>query len=295
MEDVKKITFFKRLKIALIDLEEYVKFLGERFSKAIGFVLKISILLAFIFSIANIAYFFINYQSVENFIADTVPEFSIQDGKIEINDQEEITDEKKETIQMMEQFNQNANLFMIEDGYNRDSLVQDVRNHLGYIIFIGFLGIFLANFIDLVVFWLLNAIMTSVIGEIILLMSRIKMRYSSVYAMSIYASTLSMILTVIYSIARLYFNVYIDIFDYLYMIISYIYITAVILMIRAELIKQQIEIIKIVSQKKQDKKEKEEIPETKEEKKREEEKEEKKEKDKNPSDDNLEEPDGSEI
>ena len=291
MEDVKKITFFKRLKIALIDLEEYVKFLGERFSKAIGFVFKISILLAFIFSIANIAYFFINYQSVESFIADTVPEFSIQEGKIEINNQEKMTDEKKETVQMMEQFNQSANLFMIEDGYNRDRLAQDIRNNLGYIIFIAFLGIFLANFIDLVVFWLLNAIMTSVIGEIILLMSRIKMRYSSVYAISIYASTLSMILTVIYSIARLYFNVYIDIFDYLYMIISYIYITAVILMIRAELIKQQIEIIKIVSQKKQDKKEKEEIPEKKEEKK----KEDKEEKDKNPSDDNLEEPDGSEI
>ena len=73
------------------------------------------------------------------------------------------------------------------------------------------------------------------------------MKYSKLFTLSIYASTLSVILTVIYTMLNAFAGVYIDMFDYLSILIAYIYITAVIYMIRSDLIKQQIELIRIAT------------------------------------------------
>ena len=73
------------------------------------------------------------------------------------------------------------------------------------------------------------------------------MKYSKLFTLSIYASTLSIILTVIYTMLNAFCGVYIEMFDYLSILIAYIYITAVIYMIRSDLIKQQIELIRIAN------------------------------------------------
>ena len=104
MENIEKITFFKRLKISLLDLEEYIKFLGEKFSKSVFYVFKVAFILSIIFSIANIAYIFIKYDSVENYIKEKVPEFSIVDGKIVIDEDELLEALKKGDI-TQEDFN----------------------------------------------------------------------------------------------------------------------------------------------------------------------------------------------
>lgn len=115
--------------------------------------------------------------------------------------------------------------------------------------------------------------------------------------LSIYASTLSTILTVVYSICRMCFGVYIDVFDVLYMIISYIYITAVILLIRAELIKKQVEVIRIINQKRESEKKQsidDNVKEEKEEKKEDKEhKEDKEDEKKEENNGDLNEPDGT--
>lgn len=290
MENVEKVNFFNRLKIALIDLEKYVVFLGERFSKSVLFVFEISFLLAILFATANISYVFIKYNSVENYISEVVPDFSIIEGKIEIIENENKDDINKEVVSIIEQLNENMDFNIVKDGYNKSDFINDVNNNLRYIIIGTFISILIANFMELSIFWFINSIMTAIVGEIILWVTRIKMRFSSIYMLSIYATTLSTILTVVYSIARMYFNVYIDIFDYLYMIISYIYITAVILMIRTELIKHHIEIIKIIENKENTNKDfiKEDLNDDKAE-----EKEDNKNKEDNKDNDDEKEPDGS--
>ena len=95
--------------------------------------------------------------------------------------------------------------------------------------------------------WLMVAVLTSFIGWIDLVFLKIKMKYSKLFTLSIYASTLSVILTVIYTMLNAFAGVYIDMFDYLSILIAYIYITAVIYMIRSDLIKQQIELIRIAT------------------------------------------------
>ena len=131
------------------------------------------------------------------------------------------------------------------------------------------------------------------------------MKYSKLFTLSIYASTLSVILTVIYTMLNAFAGVYIDMFDYLSILIAYIYITAVIYMIRSDLIKQQIELIRIATVQAEEKERLEREKEKEREQEQEQEddepedagKDSKEEEEKKESSDDIgdDEPDGSEI
>ena len=48
MEKTKKIGFFKRFKMAIFELENYIQFISEKSGKAIFYSLKLVIILSFI-------------------------------------------------------------------------------------------------------------------------------------------------------------------------------------------------------------------------------------------------------
>ena len=137
---------------------------------------------------------------------------------------------------------------ILGDGtYTKADLIHYVQDNQKTIVGFGVTAIFIENILDLYIMWLMVAVLTSFIGWIDLVFLKIKMKYSKLFTLSIYASTLSVILTVIYTMLNAFAGVYIDMFDYLSILIAYIYITAVIYMIRSDLIKQQIELIRIAT------------------------------------------------
>jgi hypothetical protein len=73
----KKVGFFKRLKLAIFNLEDYGIFLGEKFSKAFKFLLVLTLIFALAGSFAE------NYtlsNTVNKYIADEMPDFTYNDG-----------------------------------------------------------------------------------------------------------------------------------------------------------------------------------------------------------------------
>ncbi len=104
----------------------------------------------------------------------------------------------------------------------------------------------------------------------------VKLKYKEVFNMSIYALTLSIVLYLIYICVNISTGFTIKYFDLAYQIISYIYIVTAILMIKSDLIKQQIEVGKIIEEQKKVREEKKQ--EDNEEEKPKEDKKEKKEK-----------------
>ena len=73
----KKLGFFRRLKLAIFNLEEYGIFLGEKFSKAFKFLLVLTLIFALSGSFAE------NYSlsnTVNAYIADEMPDFTYGDG-----------------------------------------------------------------------------------------------------------------------------------------------------------------------------------------------------------------------
>lgn len=310
MEKTKKIGFFKRLKMAIFELENYIQFISEKSGKAIFYSLKLVIILSFIIVAANAIFVYAKYNNPTNYLDNIVPNFVYQDSKLEIDKDDLTTDEKKSTAEVMKQLSPSIKEIFSGQTYSKTDLMQYVQENERNIVIIGVAVVFIEGIFDLFIFWIMIAILTSFIGWIVLKFLRIKMKYSRLYALSTYASTLSIILTVIYTMLNTFFGVYIDVFDYLSMLISYIYITAVIYMIKSDLIKQQLELIRIATVQAQVKeqldkeKEKEEEEKRKKQEEPQDEKEngsdegsDKKEKEKSDGENNVydDEPDGSEI
>lgn len=308
MEKTKKIGFFKRLKMAIFELENYIQFISEKSGKAIFYSLKLVIILSFIIVAANAIFVYAKYNNPTNYLDNIVPNFVYQDSKLEIDKNDLTTDEKKATAEVMKQLSPSIKEIFSGQTYSKTDLMQYVQENERNIVIIGVAVVFIEGIFDLFIFWIMIAILTSFIGWIVLKFLRIKMKYSRLYALSTYASTLSIILTVIYTMLNTFFGVYIDVFDYLSMLISYIYITAVIYMIKSDLIKQQLELIRIATVQAQVKeqldKEKEEEEKRKKQEEPQGEKEngsdegsDKKEKEKSDGENNVydDEPDGSEI
>lgn len=308
MEKTKKIGFFKRLKMAIFELENYIQFISEKSGKAIFYSLKLVIILSFIIVAANAIFVYAKYNNPTNYLDNIVPNFVYQDSKLEIDKNDLTIDEKKATAEVMKQLSPSIKEIFSGQTYSKTDLMQYVQENERNIVIIGVAVVFIEGIFDLFIFWIMIAILTSFIGWIVLKFLRIKMKYSRLYALSTYASTLSIILTVIYTMLNTFFGVYIDVFDYLSMLISYIYITAVIYMIKSDLIKQQLELIRIATVqaqvKEQLEKEKEEEEKRKKQEEPKDEKEngsdegsDKKEKEKSDGENNVydDEPNGSEI
>ena len=251
MNNKEKIGYFKRLKLAIFELENYIQFLSEKNRKAIGFCFKSVILFSMVLVLCNIASVYVKYKTTEKYIDHMVPDFVYTDNKLEIDNTKVDNDDRKTVANVMKSLDGVYKDIFNGNTFTKNDLINYVNNNQAKIVSIFCLAMLVESVLYLFIFWILIGFLTSFVGWIVLGFSRIKIRYSKLYAISLYASTLTILITVIYTILNTIFGIYIEVFDYLVMLISYIYITAVIYMIKSDLIKQQLELIKIVTVKKQ--------------------------------------------
>lgn len=172
---------------------------------------------------------------------------------------------------------------------------QDITNMLsGTMVWTIYIAFFIAMAIYLFIIYfstvLVDALLYSVLGYITGIFSRLRLKYSATYNIAIHALTLPIILNLVYMIVNQLTGYTIKYFDIMYMAITCIYIITSILMIKSDMIKQQMELSKIISEQEkirqelarqeQEKKEEEERERVRkeDEKKRQEEKKEKEEK-----------------
>ena len=151
--------------------------------------------------------------------------------------------------------------------------------------------------IDVLIIALLGYIVSKIVG--------MKIRFSANFSMAVHALTLSIILNILYIILNAFTGYTIKYFQIMYTAISYIYIVAAILIIRADYIKKQIELNKIKSEqenireelKKQEQEEqdKEKKEQEQDEKQKQKEKEADKENNKQNNPDSGEKPEGSNV
>ena len=108
------------------------------------------------------------------------------------------------------------------------------------------------------------------------------MNYKAVFNMSIYALTLSIILKIIYIVITMLTSFKIKYFEIMYIAIAYISLAAAIFLIKSDVIKQHLELMKIIEESKEKIEQTITIPK----KDKEEKKEEKDDKEENKSDEN---------
>lgn len=82
VNDTRKMSFFRRIKISLIDLEDYLLFIPENFSKVLSFVLKMTLLLTIILTASEVINIYVKYGSLGNCIDKVIPDFTYSNNEL---------------------------------------------------------------------------------------------------------------------------------------------------------------------------------------------------------------------
>ncbi len=135
--------------------------------------------------------------------------------------------------------------------YINSSQIIGIYTTIFFILLIyGFMLYFIIN--------ILNVIFLSILGYLTTILTRIKMKYRAIFNMTVYATTLSITLNVIYIGINIFVDFNIEYFQVMYLGVASIYLIAAIFMLKTEVIKKQMELVKIAEVQEQIKKEIEE-------------------------------------
>lgn len=317
----KKMGFFKRIKNAIINFDEYKTFAEEKIGITIKYILKI----AFVFSL--IVSFALTYRvtkEIDNAIQiykEEYPEFRFENNTLIIDNENKqfikgdesgyfgiLIDSEKENINEIQEISnyqvivavlkdkmviKNANGIensityeQLSNSYdinriNKEELLRVITSNEMAEIYSSFIAVsliylYLAYLIQI----LLDILLLSVVGYLLSKIVGVKFKYKSIFNMSAYAMTLSILLYMIYIVVNILTGFTIKYFEIAYNAIAYIYIITAMLMIKSDLIKQQIEVGKIVEEQKKIREEKQKEESNKEAKKEDKEKNEKEKKEK---------------
>ena len=318
----KKMGFFRRIKNAIIDFDQYRTFAEEKLWTTIKYILK----LAFVFSL--IVSFALTYRGTQE-INKTIqiyknecPEFRFENNTLVIDDDNKqfvkggpngylgilMNSEIEQLKEIEEASNYQIVLAVLKDKIviknaegletgityeqlstsydinriNKEEILKAMTSNemlelYTSIIVISLIYLYFAYFIRFV----LDILLLSVVGYLLSKIIGVDFKYKSIFNMSAHAITLSIILFMIYLCVNLLTGFTIKYFEIAYNAIAYIYIITAMLMIKSDLIKQQIEVGKIVEEQKKVREEKQKEESNKEEKKEEKPTKEKKEKKEN--------------
>ena len=153
---------------------------------------------------------------------------------------------------------------------NKQTVIEVLSSNaviVGYIVF--FIVLLISLFITLSLIIVLYVFMLSLVGFVLSRIIRVRLKYSSIFNISIYSITLSTILYLIYMVINMFTGFKIIYFDIAYRAISYIYLTTALLIIKSDLIKQNMELTKILQVQKQIREEKQKEEKTDDEEKKE--------------------------
>ena len=264
-----KIGFFKRVKMAIFNLEKYNIFVNERFSKALKYLLLLTVIITVILSISTT----INFVKSKEF-----PDFELADGKLDaksklnaydeeynsrliIDTSEDIPNEKIEEYKKQAKGTSFSAILLkdkiiysfdesqekgLESTYNnvtstvginnitKEKLVKDFLNDdvLFKIQIVMFIYAFLTILLLNILTLMEDIIIIGIFGWIACKISRVPLSLSKTMSLAIYSLTLSIILSTIYSIVLAFTGFEIKYFEIMYMIIAYIYIVAAIMIMK---------------------------------------------------------------
>lgn len=121
-------------------------------------------------------------------------------------------------------------------------------------------ALFISIFISFYIMTLIDVLALSVFGLLTCLVVKIKMNYKAIFNMSIFALTLSIFLRMIYLMITILTDFEVKYFDIMYTAVAYISLAAAIFLIKSDLIKQHLQLIKIIEESKEKIEEKITIP-----------------------------------
>ena len=274
-----KTGFFKRVWYSITKIEKYPDMASEGLGRALGYLARITAILTVILCAGMMYKTYNIVQKGVNYIQNEFPEFRYEDGKINVEAENEIiipedksilgkiiVDTKTEDEQKINQYinditGAEEGAIILKDRIilKNSSVVgtisytykesfesfgvseftkQDVINYANSS---KIVTLYVSIFLTIIS----NVVLLSFFGYITTLLARIKMRYVAVFNMSAYALTLSVILNMLYVAVNIFVTFNMEYFQVMYVAVAAIYLVAAILILKADFMKKQLELMKI--------------------------------------------------
>ena len=275
-----KIGFFKRLKMSIINLEQYHFLAAEGPKRAIGYLAILMFLFATIFSVALNIKIDNKIKETVEFTKENVPYFEVVNNKFHIESEEKLEYEKdhyKIIVDNNPDYNKyideisnyNGTFLLInennvilkldfgspialsydnitkainKENINKESLLTFFNENKIKIYILLFIYILLEVYIIYIISTLIDVLALSLIGILTEKFSGLYLKYGATLSMAVSAMTLSTVLNLAYLVIRTFTGFYIKNFQILYTIISYIYIVMAILIMRSNILKGKLSV-----------------------------------------------------
>ena len=139
----------------------------------------------------------------------------------------------------------------LTDGIENDQLEENAQILNQYDDKTLIASLFISFFIYFYIITLIDVFTLSIFGLLTCMIAKIKMNYKAIFNMSIFALTLSIILRIIYLIVTMLTTFEVRYFNVMYVAVSYISLAAAIFLIKSDIIKQHLQLIKIIEESKE--------------------------------------------
>lgn len=278
IEIKKKQNFFKKAYNAITNFESYKEFYLEVGFKPIAYLIKLSLIVSFIFSL-----FFVYQLSdgIKKILLNELPNFEYEDGilnfadtvNIERDNNLFIVDTSMESTQGLEKYKETMNLYdnitiffkdkaiykaegiesmpipyseIYQRSFSRDDILSLFDGKQGLqTFFILCLVIFPIMFIGYLIKALIYILILSVFGVFSIRILRMNLNYGSIFNLCVYGYTLSFILEIVFYIIELFTGFHVYRFDMISLLIAYVYLITALRIIKNDFIKRQEEYAKL--------------------------------------------------
>ena len=270
----KKVSFFKRAKDAIVNFDEYLSFSEEKLSVAIKYILKLALIFTFIITIALTIKIVQEANNAIVIFQNEAPEFNFQNNELVIQGDNQkivegdesgyfglIVDTQKQNLSDIQETADYQRVvgvlkdkIVIRDvegveasltyeelskdydlsSVNKNSIIQFLSENSTKIYAIFAVVVFIYFYIIYLIQFFLDILLLSVLGYLLAKIVGVKFKYKSIFSISVYAMTLSIILYVIYMIVNLFTGFTIKYFETAYNLIAYIYIITALLTIKSD-------------------------------------------------------------
>ncbi len=316
-----KIGFWRRIKKAILNFDEYEKFITENISKAFGYFFKLITIFSLIVTIALVYKMNTETEKVVNTVEKEFPNFLIKNNELQMETEENFehyfedlgfnviigknineTNDYKNCLLLLKN-----KIVLKYDGYSQEityenaemnniskqSIIDKYESKDKKVLYSTVsIIMFVASFVVYTIVFLIDIITLTIMGLIINIIIRTTFKFKQIFKISVYAMTLPVILYLAYIVANIIWGTTIKYFEIGYNAISYIYLITVLLMMKSDIIKNTQELQKVLDEQKkvreelqrekQEEKEKEEQGKNEEEKKKKPKKDKKEEENKEP-------------
>lgn len=212
-----KLGFFKKVWYSIIKFEKYPEMAATGLKANLIYFIKLVIIFSLVFTIAY-SYYIYKFADF---------------GEQDLN------------------YSQKIIMQITSDIYNTDEQAQMIELFSeigsGAVITSLFMGV-LISFLGIT---LIDAFTLSLFGLLTCFIAKLRIKYKAVFNMSIFALTLPVILRLVYSVIKIFTGYQIQYFSVMYTAISYISLAAAIFMIKSDIVKQNLELMKIIEENKE--------------------------------------------